>query len=528
MQHFKRLFRWGLAVLLIGAVILVIVRVRRGQTQATSYTQVVTVERGSLVATITPTGEVIARYQAKLSFDANGVPLTELNVAPGQQVQRGQVLARIDPSSLQRAVDQAKADLLSAEEALEKAKNPYTELDRRKAELDVALAEAALLEAKQSTVEKTLRQAEFNLESARLNLLITQHSSTVGKTVRDLEYTVAWHERKLRDLQAQLQQGKVDQAAVDEAAEELAKARIKLEAARANANAALTAAEDKIKEAEETLAQLKAGLAEAQARNKVAQADYNLAKAKDTLASILAGPNPKSIQLAQARYDAAKAALEKAQAALDAATMTAPFDSTVISVGAEVGDIISSSTIVVTLADLSNLRILATVDETDISKVEVGQEATITFDAFPGRKFHGKVLEVPLEGKLVQNVVSYEVPISLERTEEVSLRPGMTANVSIVVGRRENALLLPVLALQQAEDGYVVTVQDPANGTTMTTRVEVGLSNGMYVEVRRGLNEGDRVVFQYQSSTQQTGAFRGFGQMMVVGEPPRQPSVTRP
>nr|MBC7245487.1 efflux RND transporter periplasmic adaptor subunit [Chloroflexota bacterium] len=502
-------------IALAGAVVLVL-RMRSNAARATSYTQVVAVERGSLVAAITPTGEVIARRQAQLSFDVSQIPLIELNVAPGQEVRQGTVLARIDPSSLQRAVDQAKADLLSAEEALEKAKNPYTELDRQKAELEVALAEAALLEAKQSTVEKTLQQAELDLESARLNLLITQHSSTVGKTVRDLEYTVAWYERKLRDLEAQRQQGKVEQAAVDEAAEALAKARAKLEAARANANAALTAAEDKVKKAEETLEQLKAGLAQAQVRNKIAQAEYNLAKAKDTLANILAGPDPKTLQLAQARYDAAKATLEKAQAALEAATMIAPFDGTVISVGAEIGDLVSSNTIIVTLADLSNLRVIATVDETDISKVEVGQEAEITFDAFPGRKFRGVVLEVPLEGQLIQNVVSYKVPVSLEGVEGVSLRPGMTANVKIIVGRRENALLLPVLALQQGEDGYVVMVRD-ADGTVMATRVEVGLSDGTYVEVLRGLNEGDRVVIEYQTSTQQTGTFRGFGQMIPGG-----------
>ena len=512
MKHWKFWLIAGMLVL-VGTGVLVM-RIRSNAAQATSYTQVVTVERGSLVATITPTGEVIARYQAKLSFDANGVPLTELNVAPGQQVQRGQVLARIDPSSLQRAVDQAEADLLAAEEALEKAKNPYTELDRQKAELDVALAEAALLEAKQATAAKSIQDAERALQQAKDKLVALQNDPSTQEQIDRLQWlaNIAEVEHgKLLEGPITTEEGRDRQLL---AYNRMMDAKDNLEAAKARAALDLLNAQNQVIQAEETLAQLKAGLAEAQARNKIAQAEYNLAKAKDTLASILAGPNPKSIQLAQARYDAAKAALEKAQAALDAATMTAPFDSTVISVGAEVGDIISSSTIVVTLADLSNLRILATVDETDISKVEVGQEATITFDAFPGRKFHGKVLEVPLEGKLVQNVVSYEVPISLEGTEEVSLRPGMTANVSIVVGRRENALLLPVLALQQAEDGYVVTVQDPANGTTMTTRVEVGLSNGMYVEVRRGLNEGDRVVFQYQSSTQQTGAFRGFGQMI--------------
>jgi HlyD family secretion protein len=254
-----------------------------------------------------------------------------------------------------------------------------------------------------------------------------------------------------------------------------------------------------------------------QARNKVAQAEYNLAKAKDSLDTILAGPDAKAVQLAQSRYDAAKATLADAEASLEAATMVAPFSGTVISVGAEVGDLVSSNTTVVSLADLSDLRVLATVDETDISEVEVGQEAEITFDAFSGRKFRGQVLEVPLEGSLVQNVVSYEVPVSLEGTEGISLRSGMTANLSIVVGRRQNVLLVPVLAVQQGEDGDVVLVQDTPGGEAVATRVEVGLTDGTYVEVLRGLNEGDQVVVEYEASTQQNGNFRGAGGLGGLG-----------
>jgi HlyD family secretion protein len=518
MRHWRIWLIVAIIVLLAGAGVLALRM--RNTSQAASLTRVVAVKRGTVVASITPTGEVAAQHQAQLSFDVNKIPLLELRVAAGQQMKKGQVLARIDPATLQQAVDQAEANLLSAEEALAKAQKPYTALDRQKAELDVAQAQVALEEARQATAEKSLRQAEFNLESARLNLTITRHSSTVGKTVRDLEYAVAWHERKLRDLEAQLQQGKVEQAAVDAEVEALAKAQAQLAAAQATARATLAAAEDKVTQAEEALAKLQAGsetLALAQARNKVAQAEYNLAKAKDTLATIVAGPDAKTVQLAQARYDASKATLAKSQAALAAATMVAPFDATVISVGAEVGDLVSSGTTVVTLADLTDLRVLATVDETDISGIQVGQEAQITFDAFPGRKFKGKVLEVPLKGKLVQNVVSYEVPVSLGGVEGVSLKPGMTANLSIVVGRRQNVLLVSVLAVQQGEDGDVVLVQDSPNGAAVATPVELGLSDGTNVEVLRGLNEGDQVVVQYQTTTQQTNQRGGFGSSLFGG-----------
>ncbi|MCL6432385.1 MAG: efflux RND transporter periplasmic adaptor subunit [Anaerolineae bacterium] len=245
---------------------------------------------------------------------------------------------------------------------------------------------------------------------------------------------------------------------------------------------------------------------------------YNLDKARADLAQIEAGPAAKDIEVAEAKVVTAKAALEEARAALEAATMRAPFDGTVVSVGATVGDLVSSGTTVVTLADLSSLRVRAIVDETDISKIEIGQEVAITFDAFPGSRFRGNVVEVPLQGKLTQNILTYEVPVSLEGAEAVSLKPGMTANVSIVVGRAENVLLVPALAVQQGEDGPVVLVQDSPRGQVFQTPVLLGLSDGVYVEVKKGLNEGDRVLVEYQAQQeQQQQGVRGLGPMMPGG-----------
>jgi RND family efflux transporter MFP subunit len=175
---------------------------------------------------------------------------------------------------------------------------------------------------------------------------------------------------------------------------------------------------------------------------------------------------------------------------------------------------------VVSMADLSQLQVRASVDETDISQVEVGQPVAITFDAFPGQQFQGQVLEVPLEGELSQNVVTYEVPVSLEGTEGVALKSGMTANLQIIVGQREDALLVPLLAVQQGDTGEVVLVQD-AGGAAVQAPVELGLNDGTYAEVLRGLNEGDQVVVQYDTSEQTTGF--GFGRFNRAGEGPAMP-----
>jgi HlyD family secretion protein len=323
----------------------------------------------------------------------------------------------------------------------------------------------------------------------------------------------------------------VDQATVDEEAQALAEARTQLQAAQANASSNLTTAEDKVAETEDALAQLQSGsnaLGVLQIQNQVAKAEYNLAKAKDSLATILAGPDSKSVQLAQARYEAAQATLDKAQATLAAATIVAPFDGTVLAVGAEVGDLVSSNTSIITLADLSGLEVLASVDETDISQVKVGQEAQITFDAITGSTFKGKVLEVPLQGTLSSNVVTYQVSLSLEGAQNAALLPGMTANVKIITGQHQNVLLVPLLAIQQSDTGDVVLVQD-SNGAAVQTPVQVGLNNGTYVEVTRGLNEGDRVVVEYQStSSTQQNFFGGPGAIIEVGQGGRPPSGGAP
>jgi HlyD family secretion protein len=508
----------GAAVVLVGAGVELALHLRGGS-QATSYTEIVTVQRGNLVATITPTGEVSAERRADLSFDVTRIPLIELDVAAGQEVKQGDVLARIDTEELQRAVDQAEADALSAEEALAEAKDPYTDLDLQKAELDVANAQVALDQAKQGTNADALARAKSNLESAQLNYTITLHSAAVGKTVRDLAYTEAWHERELRDLENRLQQGTTDQAAVDAESATLAEVKAQLAAAQANSEATLAAAQDKVDAAQKALDDLQSGddsVTQRDTENKVAQAAYNLAKAQENLATIQAGPDPKAVQLAQAKYESAQATLEDAKATLESATMVAPFDGTVLSVGAEVGDLVSTGTTVVTLADLSNLQVTATVDETDISQVQVGDDAQITFDAFAGQTFQGKVLEVPLEGTLSQNVVTYDVLLSLEGAENVALRSGMTANVTIVIGRRQNVLLVPTLAIRESDQGSYVVVQASAN-VTVDVPVQLGLSNGTYTEVTSGLQEGDKVVVEYQATSNQTNRFGGFGGAMPGG-----------
>ena len=669
MQRLKRVLKWWpapLVLILVAAGVVFVPKWLPSTGETSDLTQVFTAQRGNLVAATSPTGEVYAPRQAELSFDVSKVELIELNVVPGQVAKAGDVLARIDPTALERAVIQAEADLTVAQDNLDKAQDPYTELDLTQAKLAVVQAEMGLsdaqenleeaqnpgteldliqarlavvqaeiaLEDAQENLEKVqnpateldliearlavdeaktkleearenletvlnpdieaaqaaVRDAEADLASARNQLIVVENSSDNAARLRTLEAEADWYQKNHWEAQQKFEQGKIDQQKLNWEYSNMLAAEERLRAARAQAESSLSNAQNKVAQdeeavqdaqenlaalqggpnaldltraetqvtqaeynltkAQENLAEVEAGpdaleltraetqvtqaeynLAKAQetlteieagpdpldllrAEIQVTQAEYSLAKAQETLAEIEAGYDPQELEMAQAKVVSAQAALEEAQAALEAATMVAPFDATVMSVGAEVGDLVSSNTIVVTLADLLNLRVLAVVDETDISLVEIGQEVEATFDAFPGHRFWGQVLEVPLQGRLVQNILTYEVPVSLEGTEEVALKPGMTANLNIVVGRRENALLVPAMAVQQGEEGYVVMVQDTPQGPGVATPVKVGLSDGMYVEIVSGLIEGDRVVVEYQAAQEQ---FPGFGGSIIPG-----------
>lgn len=504
----------------------------RGSADATT-SQLLTVSRGNVVASISPTGQVEAVRSIKLSFDVTRIPLVELNAVAGQTVTEGDILARLDTESLQLAVEQAEASVSSAFEALQDAQAPYDALDELKAALAVTQAETALLEAQEAltavqvpdldATEAAVSRCERALASAQLNLQITQRSSTVGKAVRDLEYTVAWYERSVRNLKAQVAAGAAEQSALDEASETLSDALTDLTVARRTATTTLSDAQERVTDAEDALALAKEELAElqagpdaldlAQAQHRLVQAEYGLAVAQESAAEITAGPSDKDVRLAQARYDAALATLAEVQATLDAATMTAPFDGTVVSVGADVGDLVSSNNTIITLADLSALRVVASIDETEIIGVQVGMPATITFDSLSGQRFTGAVEEIPLEGTVSSSVVTYAVPISLQAGDMSTLLPGMTANISMEIGHSENALLLPILAVQDSDDGSVVTLADGS-----MARVELGLDDGQYVEVVRGLMEGDQVLVTYRETTTSQGGYgQGGGSMLGVG-----------
>jgi HlyD family secretion protein len=198
-------------------------------------------------------------------------------------------------------------------------------------------------------------------------------------------------------------------------------------------------------------------------------------------------------------------ALDLARERLNDTKVYSPIDGVVTARSVQIGQIISSGisnvgggTTALTVSDLSRIFSLASVDEADIGKVTVGQPAEITVDAFPGKRFIGRVERIAIRGVNVSNVVTFEVKIEVTSKDKGLLRPEMTTNVDIVAAARDSVLSVPTDAIVRKGGKSHVTVVK-ADGAKEDRIVGTGISDGQRTEITTGATEGE-VVVNYQGA----------------------------
>ena len=227
--------------------------------------------------------------------------------------------------------------------------------------------------------------------------------------------------------------------------------------------------------------------------------------------------------------------VQKAQTNLGYATITSPIDGVVLSKAVEEGQTVAASfntpELFTIAQDLTDMRVIADIDEADIGGVQEGQRVTFTVDAFPEDRFEGQVTQVRQQATTSSNVVTYEVVISAPN-KDLKLKPGLTANVTIytlekndVLAARAKALrFVPDEALlkngQQIEDVEAKTKVWTLEGNTFKAHaVEVGTSNGMLTEITSGISAGTEVLVDFKI----TG-----GEMEAPGQQAQNPFMPRP
>jgi HlyD family secretion protein len=301
------------------------------------------------------------------------------------------------------------------------------------------------------------------------------------------------------------------QAAVTQAEGDLASAQAALELARLNA-----------KRAQELVS-----------KQSSAQSDLDTAVA--------------ALHQAEANVKIKEGALQKAKADLDHCTITSPIDGSVISRSVDVGQTVAASLqapVIFTIAnDLTKMQIDANVAEADVGVVEKDQSVDFTVDAFPSRTFHGKVVQVRNAPITVQNVVTYDTVIGVSNPD-LKLKPGMTANVSIIIAHKDDVLKIANAALRYrpadatpaprssagpsrggpgragagGERRTERTVYVLRGGKPVPVQIKTGISDGISTEVLEGLKENDSVI------TAQLSAANGSAQQPAnpFGGPPRR------
>jgi len=206
--------------------------------------------------------------------------------------------------------------------------------------------------------------------------------------------------------------------------------------------------------------------------------------------------------------------VQKAQTNLGYATITSPIDGVVLSKEVEEGQTVASAmttpTLFIIAQDLTDMRVIADIDEADIGGVKEGQRVSFTVDAFPDDTFEGAVTQVRQQATTESNVVTYEVVISAPN-ESLKLKPGLTANVTIYTLEKNGILAVPAKALRFTpneallqEDETVEDVEAPAKvwtkegNTFKAHKVEIGTSNGMLTEIVSGVAAGTEVLTDFE------------------------------
>jgi len=208
---------------------------------------------------------------------------------------------------------------------------------------------------------------------------------------------------------------------------------------------------------------------------------------------------------AAAEVSRAKAALVSAETRLAYATITAPISGVIGSVSTQEGETVAAglnAPTFVTIVDLSRLQVDAYVDEVDIGKVEVGQDAVFVVDAFSAKEFQGKVMAIYPKAIIQDNVVKYVAAIEINSEYEGFLRPEMTTNVEILLEPR-TVLAVPSKAVKRESGRNVVYV--PGENGPETREVRIGWKSGPWAEVVSGLSEGQEVLLDAPNQEQGNG-----------------------
>lgn len=436
--------RWVLvlAVAVLGGVALLLVRSRQGSQAETPAWRTAQVTRSDIVVRVEgASGTIKPAAEVEVKSRATGV-VQSVAVSEGERVTRGQVLVTIEDPDAEAAVRTAQANLAQAE------------ANYRRAQADLAAARANLQQTLAGSRPQEIAKAEQAVASARADLDLAQ--------------------QKLARARQLVAQGFI-------ARQELDTAEAEFRAAQARYRSALD--DLSLRRAGSTVHQVAA------ARAAVRQADAGVASAR-------------------AQVQQAQSSLRNAQDRLAETHIRAPVSGLVSARAVEVGQTViggsgTGGTSVITIAVDVPIYAEVLVDEADITRIRPGIPVELRTDSLPGETFRGRVLAVSPKAQVTNNVVQYKVRTSVADPRR-RLRLGMSVDVTFVVERRQDVLVVPRAALTTVQGAPAVRVL--VDGRPQLRRVETGAGDDTTVEIRSGLQAGEVVVVGTAQATERGAA----------------------
>jgi multidrug efflux pump subunit AcrA (membrane-fusion protein) len=440
---------------------------------AAAVTRTATVARGVVLSSVQASGNVQAGQTYSVGFQTSG-QVTDIDVKVGDHVTAGQTLAHLDTAidaanlaSAQTGLSAAQAHQQQVEEVLTPVQRAQNAASATSAQQGVSSAQqgvdaanaTALLDAQQSAQAVTDAQTKLTTDQA------AHASATV----------IAQDQSALTQAQnAQASGANKDQQAVTSAQSQLTQATNQL-----NATDASNAASAELLPSDLTSAQ-----------SQVAQAQVQVMTAMQTMGWTTLHAPADGVVTAVNGIVGQTVSGSGVSSSSSSTTSGASSSSTSSSSSSSSGSGGSSSPFL-TITDVDALSVKAGFAETDATKLQVGQPATVSFSALPSVQASGVVTEVDLSSTLVSNVVTYFATVDLTNVP-AGVKPGMTASATIVVDKAEGALNLPSAAVRGTGSTGTVTV---VNGKSQTAKVVgVGLRGDTTTEITSGLNAGDTVV----------------------------------
>ncbi len=504
-------------VLIAAATLVVGCTMRREQTTPTGHQ----VSRGDIEVTVVETGKIEAVQDVEVKSRVSG-RIARLYVNEGDRVERGQLIAEIDPQEIRLQLEQATAQLRGAEAGSKRSLESLT-LTRKQLEIAVEQANQRYIAAKReydnqpALTDASLRQARLALEQAQRDLDLlrgTTHPQQRVQVEADLRRTKAAaetdrvnHER-LRGL---LEKGYVSQRDVDAARAQMEASDAAYRTAQEAFNRLEARQQSEHRSAEQAVATAKASFDQAVARANLdknkeqayLEAKAALEQAKEDLRRIRI--EEQSLAQARAQTDQIRSVVADSRRQLSETRIIAPMAGVVTKKLVEEGELVaalssfSGGTPIVEIAQLRALQVTLSINEIDVARLGVGMKALVEVDALPDERFEGEVTRISpaSEAQAAQGigqdaVVRYRVEVHLA-SADARIRPGMSARCTVQVASHKDVIRVPIEYVGEDDDGHYVMLRKGGKGKAEKTRVEIGLRSAAWYEVTKGVSEGDRL-----------------------------------